>query len=106
MTEMLESQDDFQIIARPERGQELFDAMAERIAPVLVVVAGLYNFSGIARMAARSSTIMAVLTRREAAEDQLDYLRDEMKAQGANGVVFDDAATLAEVVDYIRKVAA
>jgi len=46
---------------------------------------------------------MAVLAY-NAAEGQIDYLREEMKANGAHGEVFDEAASPAEVIDFIRKV--
>lgn len=103
IAKLLESQADFKIIARPERAGQLFSVMDERIASVLVVVAGFYSFPAIAQVAARSNTAMVVLAR-EAAEGQIDYLREAMKRSGVSGEVFDEEANPAEVIDCIRKV--
>jgi hypothetical protein len=104
--QMLEAQADFEIVARPTRGQELFDAMGAGIAQVLIVVAGLYAFARIAQVAARSGIPMAVIISHahKPAEDQVEFLRSEMKEFGALGEIFNEA-DMPDVIDHIRKVA-
>jgi hypothetical protein len=105
VAEMLESQEDFQIVARPERAEQLFPVMDKRIAPVLVGVAGFYSFPGIAQVAARSDTRMIVLVDADqAAEGQIQYLEDVMKENGIHGFIFDNVAN-ADLIDCVRKVA-
>jgi hypothetical protein len=116
LVEMLEAQDDFRIVARPETPDQLWSALRGLIASVLVVVPGIHGFAAVIEDAAKRGMAVAVVCPSHATgpdvngilrtgkvtEKSFEYLQDDLKRAGAR--VFYDAP-IPDVIDYVRKIA-